>query len=229
MEIQSGKPYIRRNKKISWQPCKADAVLMMLTAKNISDDQLRSLIEQSALNHRKSQEIIFRMFYGKMMAVSRRYTRNDDQAKDILQDAFIKVFGNISRYSFDGSFEGWVRRIVVNTAIDFTRKAKNDYLLMNDAQTLENMDEQWAAEEVEEDSPEAVLNVNDVIAAMQKLSNAYRTVFNLYVFESYSHQDIADALGITVGTSKSNLAKARMNLKKILSKELDQKNGASIK
>lgn len=200
----------------------------MLNANTISDAQLRSLIEQCSLNHRKSQEIIFRMFYGKMMAVCRRYTRNDDQAKDILQDAFIKVFANVARFSFEGSFEGWVRRIVVNTAIDFTRKAKNDYLLMNDAQSLENMDEAWADETEEETGPELNLNVNDVIAGMQKLSTAYRTVFNLYVFENYTHQDIADALGINIGTSKSNLAKARMNLKKILSREIEQKNGESI-
>jgi RNA polymerase sigma-70 factor (ECF subfamily) len=159
------------------------------------------------------------MFYSKMMAICRRYTRNDDQAKDILQDAFIKVFGNISRYGFEGSFEGWIRRIVVNTAIDFTRKAKNDYLLMNSSQTIENLDIDLVDEEMD-DELNIPLNVGDVVAAMDQLSTAYRTVFNLYVFENYTHQEIADALGINIGTSKSNLAKARMNLKKILTKEI---------
>ncbi len=157
------------------------------------------------------------------MAVCRRYTRNDDQAKDILQDAFIKVFNNIDRFNFDGSFEGWVRRIVVNTGIDFTRKAKNDYLLMNENQSVEDFENDLL--DVEEEEFDIPLNVRDVINGMDQLSNAYKAVFNLYVFENYSHQEIADALGISVGTSKSNLAKARANLKKILKKVIEQKDG----
>jgi len=168
------------------------------------------------------------MFYGKMMSVCRRYTRNEDQAKDILQDGFIKVFKNIEKFNVEGSFEGWIRRIVVNTAIDFTRKAKNDYLLMNENQSLEEFENDLLDDGVEEDY-NTPFKVSDVIAGMEQLSNAYRTVFNLYVFENYSHQDIADALGISVGTSKSNLAKARANLKKILTKELDKKNGESTR
>lgn len=159
-----------------------------------------------------------------MMAVCKRYTRNEDQAKDILQDGFIKVFKNIEKFGFNGSFEGWVRRIIVNTAIDFTRKAKNDYLLMNEDQSIEDFENDLLDEgdEEEYDNP---LKVADVIKGMEQLSTAYRTVFNLYVFENYSHQEIADALGISVGTSKSNLAKARGNLKKILTKELEERNG----
>ena len=159
-----------------------------------------------------------------MMAVCRRYTRNDDQAKDILQDGFIKVFKNIDRFNFQGSFEGWVRRIVVNTAIDFTRKAKNDYLLMNEGQKIEDY-ENDLLDESDEEEYESPFKVADVISGMEQLSNAYRTVFNLYVFENFSHQEIADALNISVGTSKSNLAKARANLKKILNKELERKHG----
>lgn len=165
------------------------------------------------------------MFYGKMMSICRRYTRNEDQAKDILQDAFIKVFSKVSKFNFEGSFEGWVRRIVVNTAIDFTRKAKNDYLLMNENQSIEDFENDLL--EIEEEEFNIPLNVGDVINGMNKLSNAYRTVFNLYVFENYSHQEIADALGISVGTSKSNLAKARANLKKLLKIELDKRHGES--
>jgi RNA polymerase sigma-70 factor (ECF subfamily) len=165
------------------------------------------------------------MFYGKMMSICRRYTRNEDQAKDILQDAFIKVFSKVAKFNFEGSFEGWVRRIVVNTAIDFTRKAKNDYLLMNENQSIEDFENDLL--EIEEEEFNIPLNVGDVINGMNKLSNAYRTVFNLYVFENYSHQEIADALGISVGTSKSNLAKARANLKKLLKIELDKRHGES--
>ncbi len=196
----------------------------MLGANNLSEDQLKMLITGCAQNHRKSQERIYKLFYGKMMAVCRRYTKNDDQAKDILQDGFIKVFKNIEKFNFDGSFEGWVRRIVVNTAIDFTRKAKNDYLLMNENQSIEDV-ENSLLDDGDDEPYELPFSVGDVIKGMESLSNAYRTVFNLYVFENYTHQEIADALGINIGTSKSNLAKARANLKKILVKELTTKNG----
>ncbi|WP_239540994.1 RNA polymerase sigma factor [Cryomorpha ignava] len=200
----------------------------MLSVNNISEDQLKMLVDGCVRNHRKSQEMVYKMFYGKMMSVCRRYTKNEDQAKDILQDGFIKVFKNIEKFNFDGSFEGWIRRIVVNTAIDFTRKAKNDYLLMNENQSLEDFENDLLDESVEEDY-DTPFKVSDVIAGMEQLSNAYRTVFNLYVFENYSHQEIADALKISVGTSKSNLAKARANLKKILTKELEKRNGESTR
>jgi len=200
----------------------------MLSAININDDQLKALVTGCIRNNRKSQETVYKMFYGKMMAVCRRYTRNDDQAKDILQDGFIKVFKNIDKFNFQGSFEGWVRRIIVNTAIDFTRKAKTDYLLMNDGQKIEDFENDLLDEQDEEEY-ESPFKVADVIKGMEQLSNAYRTVFNLYVFENFSHQEIADALSISVGTSKSNLAKARANLKKILNKELEKNHGESIK
>lgn len=200
----------------------------MYSATNISEDQLKVLVTGCIRNNRKSQEIVYKMFYGKMMAVCRRYTRNDDQAKDILQDGFIKVFKNIDKFNFQGSFEGWVRRIIVNTAIDFTRKAKTDYLLMNDGQKIEDFENDLLDEQDEEEY-ESPFKVADVIKGMEQLSNAYRTVFNLYVFENFSHQEIADALSISVGTSKSNLAKARANLKKILNKELEKNHGESIK
>jgi len=196
----------------------------VLNVDNVSDDRLKELIEGCVRNHRKRQESIYKMFYGKMMAICRRYTKNSDQAKDILQDGFIKVFKNIDKFNFEGSFEGWVRRIIVNTAIDFTRKAKNDYLLMNENQSIDDFDEDLLDED-DEEPYENPLKVGDVIEGMNKLSKAYRTVFNLYVFDNYTHQEIADALDISVGTSKSNLAKARANLKKILTKELEKRDG----
>lgn len=195
----------------------------MLSANNISEDQLKMLINGCVRNHRKSQEMVYKVYYGKMMSVCRRYTNNEDQAKDILQDGFIKVYKNIEKFNFEGSFEGWIRRIVVNTAIDFTRKAKNDYLLLSEDQTLEDF-ENDLLDDGDEEAYSSPFNVGDVIKGMEQLSNAYRTVFNLYVFENYSHQEIADTLKISVGTSKSNLAKARANLKKILTKELNTRN-----
>ncbi len=159
------------------------------------------------------------------MAVCRRYTNNDDEAKDMLQDGFIKLFKNIERFNFQGSFEGWVRRIVVNTAIDHIRKSKHEFLLMNENQSIEDFGDNLNEEEDVDESEEINLDVGDVKVAMDKLSTAYKTVFNLYVFENYSHQQIADSLGINIGTSKSNLAKARANLRKILMTDLKKRNG----
>jgi RNA polymerase sigma-70 factor (ECF subfamily) len=195
---------------------------------SLSEDQLKKLIQGCIKNHRKSQESVYQMLFGKMAAVCRRYTNNEDRAKDILQDGFIKVFKSIEKFNFEGSFEGWVRRIVVNTAIDHVRKSKTDFLLANEGKDVEEYHESLYEEEVEEAPAEMSLEVGDVRNGMEKLSTAYRTVFNLYVFENYSHQEIADALNVSVGTSKSNLPKARANLKKILTEELEKRNGTEV-
>lgn len=203
-------------------------VLKITDVNSLSENQLKELIHGCMRNHRRSQEVIYKLFYGKMLAVCRRYTNNDDQAKDILQDGFIKLFKNIEKFNFVGSFEGWVRRIVVNTAIDYVRKSKTEFLLAQNEQSIEDFQDVIEEDEEDEAPLEMSLEVSDVKKGMEQLSTAYRTVFNLYVFEDYSHQEIADALNISVGTSKSNLAKARANLKKILTKELDKRNGKTI-
>ncbi len=182
---------------------------------------LEPLIDGCLSGERRCQQRIYELFYGKMLAVCLRYTKNTDQAKDILQDGFIKVFRSMDRFNRSGSFEGWVRRIMVNTAIDHFRRTKNAYLLLGEERSIEDFGDQ-DEEDVLEDSTgeeEIELRPADVINAMQKLTPAYRTVFNLYVFEEMTHKEIADLLGINVGTSKSNLAKAKNNLKKMLRKE----------
>jgi len=158
------------------------------------------------------------MFYGKMMGVCLRYANDSNQEKDILQDGFIKVFRNLERYNFSGSFEGWIRRIMVNTAIDHFRKNRSSHvLLLPDEQAIEGFEEDSEETEFElnpEEEPE--FTMNDVIEAMHELSPAYRAVFNLFVMENRSHQDIAEELQISIGTSKSNFSKAKMNIRKIL-------------
>ena len=185
------------------------------------DPAYNGLIDGCLREDRKAQQRIYELFYGKMMAVCLRYTKNTDQAKDILQDGFIKVFRSIDKFNREGSLEGWIRRIMVNTAIDHFRRTKNAYLLLGEERSIEDFgdqdDEDVLAEEADEEELE--LKPADVINAMQKLTPAYRTVFNLYVFEEMTHKEIADALGINIGTSKSNLAKAKHNLKKLLANE----------
>lgn len=180
------------------------------------------IIDGCIAGERRSQQRVYELFYGKMMAVCLRYTKNHDQAKDILQDGFIKVFRSMEKFNRAGSFEGWIRRIMVNTAIDHFRRAKNAYLLLGEERSIEDFGDQDEEDTLEDGGQEddlPDLRPADVINAMQKLTPAYRTVFNLYVFEEMTHKEIAEMLGINIGTSKSNLAKAKHNLKKLLKKE----------
>ncbi len=179
------------------------------------------LIDGCLRGDRRHQQRVYELFYGKMMAVCMRYTKNTDQAKDILQDGFIKVFRSMEKFNQAGSFEGWIRRIIVNTAIDHFRRSKNAYLLLGEERSIEDFGDSDEEDKIAEETEEDVWDLKpaDVINAMQKLTPAYRTVFNLYVFEELTHKEIADMLGINIGTSKSNLAKAKHNLKKLLRKE----------
>lgn len=188
---------------------------------SIPGPELKSLIEGCIREERKSQQKLFEMFYGKMMAVSYRYIPDREEAQDVLQESFIKVFNNISKFDYHGSFEGWVRRIVVNNSIDHLRRKKSQGIMVDNDYVLNNLTDQT------EDEDESIFNQlkpQEVMDAIQKLTPAYRTVFNLYVLEGYSHQQIADTLKISVGTSKSNLAKARQNLQKFLKVKLKQCN-----
>ena len=183
----------------------------------VEDKQLQQLIKGCLEGDRKAQQAVYKLLYGKMKVVCMRYTRDTDQALDVLQEGFIKVFQNMERYSGAGSFEGWVRRIMVNLSIDRFRKQKNDFLLLNGSTSIEDY-EDVVEDESDVESVDYDFTPEQILEAMQQLSPAYKTVFNLYVFENYTHQDIAEALSISIGTSKSNFAKAKRKMKKILLK-----------
>jgi RNA polymerase sigma-70 factor (ECF subfamily) len=180
-------------------------------------EQLKEIIEGCLRNDRRSQEAIFKLFYGKMMVVCMRYTNDKDTAQEVLQEGFMKVFEKLGAFDYKGSFEGWVRRIVANTAIDSIRRSKKNPILTDNDNDFkiggENPMEEKETIELGEIKAEMAME------AIQKLSPAYRTVFNLYVLEEYSHKEIAEMLEISEGTSKSNLAKAKMNLQKILNQQ----------
>ncbi len=182
----------------------------------LSQRELSIIVEKCKKQDRLSQRRIYEMFYSKMMAICIRYAKNEDDAKDILQDGFIKVFEKIDRYGFEGSFEGWLRRIIVNTAIDTYRRKKRETSLN------ENL---VKSEDVEYDFEDTVdkykgISISDIVESMHQLSPAYRTVFNLYIMDGLTHKEIAIKLNISEGTSKSNLAKAKANIKKILSRKI---------
>jgi RNA polymerase sigma-70 factor (ECF subfamily) len=182
---------------------------------------LNDIVKRCVKGDRKAQRELYEKYYSKMMGVCYRYTNNTEDARDILQDGFVKVYSNIKKYSFNGSLEGWIRRIIVNTAIDHFRKHK-DVFFVDDEEgyILEN------SKVESDDSIYSQFAVEVIMEAIQQLSPAYKTVFNLNVIEGYQHKEIAQKLNISEGTSKSNLAKAKMKLREILlEKEARIKHG----
>ena len=179
---------------------------------DIAKDELKEVIEGCLRNEHRFQFRLYEMFYTNMTSVCMRYAKDREEANDLVQEGFIKVYKNLFRYEFKGSFEGWMRRIFVNNAIDNIRRKKKNHLLLGedekmDAFSQKDMD---PLDEVGELDPQLVME------AIQKLTPAYKAVFSLYVIEDYSHKEIAEMLDISVGTSKSNLAKAKQNLRKFL-------------
>ncbi|MBK8654349.1 MAG: RNA polymerase sigma factor [Haliscomenobacter sp.] len=146
-----------------------------------------------------------------MMVVCLRYANNEEDALDILHEAFIKVFQHINRYQPGTSLTAWIRRIIVNTAIDYYRKSiRRRTEDIDQAGNLTNGDADAVSQCTEQ----------EILEAIQQLTPAYRATFNLYVIEGYSHKEIADLLDITESTSRSNLVKARLKLKEILTSRM---------
>lgn len=156
---------------------------------------------QGCINEEKSaQKYLYDSYSPKMYYVCLRYARHASEAQDMLQDGFIKVFDNISSFKFNGSFEGWIRRIIVNTALNYCRKSsfKQEQLGIEDYQDT-----------VVKSKAVSNLGEKELLAIIQKLPDGYRMVFNLYVIEGYSHKEIGEMLDITESTSRSQLAKSR--------------------
>lgn len=158
------------------------------------------------------QEELYRRFASKMYAVCFRYANNADDAQDLLQEGFIKVYRNLHRFRAEGSFEGWIRRVFVNTSIEHYRKK---------VVTLSSVSEK-EENSIEDADISALDNLaqKDILNIIQELSPGYKTVFNLYVVEGYSHKEIGDLLGISEGTSKSQLARAKSILQKKIAQYL---------
>lgn len=167
----------------------------------------RDLIQACVARERWAQKRLYESFYGKMMGVCLRYANNEDDALDILHEGFIKVFKNIASYQPGTALSAWIRRIMVNTAIDYYRKT-----------IRRRTDDLETAYDVSSDEPDAISQCSekDILIAITQLTPAYRTVFNLYVIEGFSHREIAEQLDITESTSRSNLVKARLKLQAIL-------------
>jgi RNA polymerase sigma-70 factor (ECF subfamily) len=167
-----------------------------------SDEQI---IAGCRAGDRKYQELLYQRFASKMFTVCMRYAAESNSAQDLLQEGFVKIFKNIDKFRGDGSFEGWIRRIFVNTCLEFVRKKANMYVVQ-DTETVKV--------EYQDENALQKLMKEDLMEMIQSLSTGYRTIFNLYVIEGYSHKEIAELLNVTEGTSKSQLARARYLLQK---------------
>ena len=177
------------------------------------------LIQGCIDGSRQTQEILYKRFSPKMYSVCLRYSGNVEDANDLLQEGFIKIFKNLEKFRGDGSFEGWIRRIFVNTSIEHFRKKVKLY---NVADVQEN-----TIEAVELNALDSMAE-KDIIFLVNELAPGYKAVFNMHVIEGYSHKEIADILGITEGTSKSQLARAKGVLKKSLEKRMNKTSGDTI-
>lgn len=191
----------------------------------ISADELNLLIRGCALNKRESQKKLYNSFYSYGMAICDRYTKRKEDSIEIFNDSFLKIFKEIHRYKPSyademNSFKGWIRKIMIYTAIDHNRKYhKHDF----------NDELEKSIIYLPSDDADAydMISYDEIINAIRELSPAYRTVINLFIIDGFSHEEISEQLGIAVGTSKSNLSKARQQLQKILKKDnqiLNSKN-----
>lgn len=176
---------------------------------------LQDLIKKCKKKNRNAQEQLYRLYAAKLFGVCLKYSDSRQQAEDNLQDGFVTIFEKISQYKGEGSFEGWMKRILINTALQKHRQQKV-YAITNEDHLKE--------EEIEVETEE--LSVDFLLECVQSLPDRYRQVFNLYVMDGYSHREISKMLGISEGTSKSNLARARMALKDKIEKHQHIQNSA---
>lgn len=171
----------------------------------LENTDLNLLWNACLANDRKAQFKLYQMFSNKMFAICLRYAQDNDQAADILQNGFIKVFSKSQLFDNKGSLEGWIRRIMVNTAIEMHRKNKMNF--------LESLQEQHQYAQESQSRSDDNIHYKDLMQLVVKLPVGYRTIFNLYAIEGYSHKEIAEMLAISEGNSKSQLSRARQWLK----------------
>jgi RNA polymerase sigma factor (sigma-70 family) len=181
-------------------------------------EDFKSIISECIAGNRKAQAKLYHHFAPKMFGVCLRYAKDATEAEDNLQDGFIKVFTNLKSFRHDGSFEGWMRRIMINVSLEKLRKQH----LMYPVEDVSVFDSVNFSDDVI-----AKISADELLKLVQELPPRYRLVFNLYVVEGMSHQEIAEEMTITQGTSKSNLARAREIMKKKVHEnfgELNAKN-----
>lgn len=186
----------------------------------IHSASLEELIRKCMKGNRIAQKRIYELFSSKMYVVCLRYANSTDEATDFLQEGFIRAFQKIDSFNFKGSFEGWLRRVLVNVAIraNQTNKKYNFTQSIDEYSGLANQSNEPTHET---ENLFSELSLNDLLECIQKLPKGYQTIFNMYVLDEYSHAEIAKELGITVNTSKSQLMRARKQLQQIVYTKLE--------
>lgn len=192
---------------LNLQPIQSLPIIYYLTSCRLTD---ANLIHDCIKGDRQAQSVLYTMFIPKMFVVCLRFSKNRQEAEDILQEGFVKVFQFLPQFNNEGPLEGWIRKIMVNCALQRIKAKTRLTPVLN----IESYREQLTLE----DDIESYINSRELLKLVMSLPPAYKAVFNLYVFEGYKHREIAEILGITEGTSKSNLSDARTYLKKLLSK-----------
>lgn len=178
-------------------------------------EDLQHILKGCLKQQRKSQHELYKMFYAYGMSIGIRYVKNEDEAIQVLNDSFMKVFTRIKKFDMQYDFKPWFRKIVVNTSIDYMKKQKKLQMKsqIEDAKHISDREDILSK-----------IGYNELINLVQSLSTAYRTVFNMYVIDGYKHDEIAKTLNISVGTSKSNLSKARAQLRDMITQQLKLKH-----
>lgn len=166
----------------------------------------QQIIEMCRRNDRKAQKVLFERYSPKMFGVCMRYVKNREDAEDVLIEGMYKVMANIKTYKSEGSFEGWIRRIVVNEALMWLRKKHNFRMTVE----ISNIDIKTTI------TAQDHLQEQDILKLLDRLPTGYRTVFNLYVIEGFKHREIAEMLGISINTSKSQLILAKKRLRAMI-------------
>ena len=173
----------------------------------MNDFELSKLLADCKANKRAAQELLYKSFYGYGMSVCLRYTSNKEEAQEILNDGFVKVYTRLEQYQANSNFKAWFRRILINACIDYFRQKQRKVEL--------TFTEQYIEPSIEPDYYNQ-LSYDELIYFVQELSPVYRMVFNLYAVEGYSHEEIGQMLNISEGTSKSNLSRAKGNLREMI-------------
>ncbi len=181
----------------------------------MGEEELRQLIGGCIKQDRTSQKMLYKAFYGFSMGICLRYANNREEAAEVMNQGFYKVFTRITTYDTSRPFKAWLGKIMMNVSIDYYR-ANLKMAYTEDLDAVEHVSNG--------DMADKKLNYDDLLAMVQKLPNAYRTVFNLFAIEGYSHDEIAEMLDITSGTSKSNLHKARQKLKQMIAEAESEGN-----
>ena len=198
-----------------WEPVNrakaVQSIVFMEIALHLNHEE-NNLIQACVRRERWAQKALYEEYYSAMMGVCLRFANNQDEALDILHEGFIKVFNHIGKYNAGTSLNAWIRRIMVNTAIDYYRK--------NIRRRTEDIEQAFDLSTQDADAI-SQCSEKEILEAIQQLTPAYRTVFNLYVIEGYSHREIAGMMNITESTSRSTLVKARFKLRALLAGRYD--------